>query len=790
MNITERPIDEEMKSSYMDYAMSVIVSRAIPDVRDGFKPVHRRILYGMYQLGLFHNKAYKKSARIVGEVMGKYHPHGDQAIYNTLARMAQSFSMRYPLVDGQGNFGSIDGDAPAAMRYTEAKLSKIAEEMIRDIDMETVDFMLNFDGTLKEPVVLPSRVPNLLINGSSGIAVGMATNIPPHNLREIVDALIYLIEHRKDAEVDDLLQFIKGPDFPTGAKIVGYEGIVNAYRTGRGKIKVVAKYDIKDNHIIIHEIPYGINKSNLLKKIAELVNDDKIRGISDLKDESNRDGIRIIIKIKRDYDPNIVINQLLEKTELESTYGIINLVLVNGVPKVLNLKELMEEYLKHRMTVLIRKSEFKLRKAQERKHIVDGLIRALSMIDEVISTIKASMNAKDAHNNLMDMGFSDAQAKAILEMRLQKLTSMEVDALKEEERKLKEEIEYLEKLLNNEEMRYTLLTDELKEVKGKYGDERRTEIIRGEITHRSIEELIPSEEVVIILTKHGYVKRITLNEYRLQSRGGKGLMITYGDADIVEDVVTADTHDTVMFFTSTGKVFALKAYEIPEGSRRSKGRAIVNIIPKIEGKVVRIMSIKEFKGILFFVTRKGIVKRTYLNEFYSIKTNGKIAIHFDEDDELVDVMITTGNDDVFLFTKFGQAIRFAEGDVRTMGRNARGVIGIRLRPVDEVISAGITNDGEYVFAMLSTGFGKRTPVKEYRRIKRGGYGVRNILIRNGYVVKSIVVEENSEVILLTKKGKSIRIPVNGISVNGRSAHGVKLINLENGDTIINAAKVK
>ncbi len=789
MKILERPIDEEMKNSYLDYAMSVIVSRAIPDVRDGLKPVHRRILYGMYQLGLYHNKPYKKSARIVGEVMGKYHPHGDQAIYNTLARMAQDFSMRYPLIDGQGNFGSIDGDAPAAMRYTEARLSRIAEEMLKDIDMETVDFMLNFDGTLKEPVVLPARIPNLLINGSSGIAVGMATNMPPHNLREIVDAMIYLIDN-PEASVDDLLKFVKGPDFPTGGRVVGYSGLVEAYRTGRGKIKIVAKYRIEGQNIIIYEIPYGINKSNLLKKIAALVREDKIRGISDMKDESDREGIRVVIKVKRDFNPEVVVNQLLERTELESTYGIINLVLVDGVPRVLNLKELMVEYIKHRMDVLIRKSRFRLKKARERKHIVDGLIRALSMIDEVIATIKASKDVKEAQTNLVGMGFTEVQAKAILEMRLQKLTSMEITALKEEAKKLEEEIEYLEKLLSDEGMRYRVIKDELREIREKYGDDRRTEIVYSEVERRSIEELIPEEEDVIILTHRGYIKRITLDEYRVQNRGGKGLMISYGDDDLVRDVVKANSHDTLLFFTSTGKAFAAKAYEIPEGSRRARGGAIVNIIKRIDGEVIRMISVKSFEGILFFVTKKGIVKRTYLSDFSNIRSTGIRAINFDEDDEIVDVLVTNGDSDVFLFTRFGQAIRFPEDSVRIMGRNARGVRGIRLRYGDEVVSAALSTEGNYVLAILSDGHGKRTPVEEYRRTNRGGVGIRNISIRNSTVVKSMVVEDDSEVILLTKNGMSIRIPVANISVMGRSARGVKLIALEEGDEIVNAAKVK
>ncbi len=789
MKILEKPIDEEMKNSYLDYAMSVIVSRAIPDVRDGLKPVHRRILYGMHQLGLFHNKPYKKSARIVGEVMGKYHPHGDQAIYNTLARMAQDFSMRYVLIDGQGNFGSIDGDAPAAMRYTEARLSKIAEEMLKDIEMETVDFMPNFDGTLREPIVLPARIPNLLINGASGIAVGMATNIPPHNLREIADAMIYLIDH-PDCNVDELLKFVKGPDFPTGGKVIGYSGLVEAYRTGRGKIKIVAKYHIEGQNIVITEIPYGLNKSNILKKIAALVREDKLQGIADLKDESDRDGIRIVVKVKRDFNPEVVVNQLLERTELESTYGIINLVLVDGVPKVLNLKELMEEYIKHRMSVLIRKTEYQLKKARERKHIVDGLIKALGMIDEVIATIKASKDVKEAHANLVKMGFSDAQSKAILEMRLQKLTSMEISALKEEARKLEEDIKRFEELLESESLRYQYIKEELQDIKEKYGDERRTEILYTEYEKRDIEELIPREEDVIVLTQRGYIKRITLDEYKVQNRGGKGLMISYGENDIVQDVVKANSHDVLLFFTSTGKVFSARAYEIPEGSRRARGRALVNIIKRIDGVVKRMIAVKTFEGILFFVTRKGIVKRTYLSEFSNIRSNGMRAIYFDEDDEIVDVMVTNGESDIFLFTKFGQAIRFPEDSVRIMGRNARGVRGIKLRDGDEVVSAGLSSDGKYVFSILADGHGKRTPIDEYRITNRGGVGIRNIRTKTSHVVKGIMVNDSSEIILLTKNGMSIRFSVSDVSVMGRNARGVKLIRLEDDDEIVNATKVK
>ena len=789
MNIVERPIDEEMKSSYMDYAMSVIVSRAIPDVRDGLKPVHRRILYGMYQLGLFHNKPYKKSARIVGEVMGKYHPHGDQAIYNTLARMAQDFSMRYPLVDGQGNFGSIDGDSPAAMRYTEARLSKIAEEMLSNIDMDTVDFMPNFDGTLKEPVVLPSRIPNLLINGSSGIAVGMATNIPPHNLAEIMDSLVYLIDH-PDASIEELLKFVKGPDFPTGAKIVGYDGLVEAYRTGRGKIKIVAKYEIKGGKIIIREVPYGLNKSNILKKIAELVRNEKIRGIADLRDESDREGIRVVVKVKRDVNPEIVVNQLLEHTELETTYGIINLVLVDGVPRILNLKELLQEYINHRLTILLRKTEYLLKKATEKKHILEGLIRALGMIDKVIATIRASKDAKEALANLMKMDFTELQARAILDMKLQRLTSLEIQNLKEENEKLAKDINFYKKVLEDEKLRKDLLKKEFREIRDKYSDKRRTEIVMGKIERRSIEELIPEEEDVIILTHRGYIKRITLDEYKVQKRGGKGLMISYGENDLVRDVVKANSHDTLLFFTSTGKVFASKTYEIPEGSRRTKGRAIVNIIKRIDGEVIRMISVRKFEGVLFFVTRKGVVKRTYLSEFSNIRSTGIRAIKFDEDDEIVDVLVTSGESDVFLFTKFGQAIRFSEEVVRTMGRNARGVRGIRLRDGDEVISAALSTEGNYVFAILADGHGKRTPLEEYRRTNRGGIGIRNISIRNSFVVKSMIVDEESEVILLTKNGMSIRISAGNVSVMGRNARGVKLIKLEKSDEIVNAAKVK
>ncbi len=788
MNILERAIDEEMKNSYMDYAMSVIVSRALPDVRDGLKPVHRRILYGMYELGLHHNKPYKKSARIVGEVMGKYHPHGDQAIYNTLARMAQDFYMRYPLVDGQGNFGSIDGDAPAAMRYTEARLSRIAEEMLKDIDMDTVDFMPNFDGTLKEPVVLPSRIPNLLVNGSSGIAVGMATNMPPHNLGEIVDALVYLIDN-PDSSVDELLNFVKGPDFPTGGTIIGYQGLVDAYRTGKGKIKVRAKYEVQDDRIIVREIPYEVNKSSLLKKIASLVREDKIRGISDLKDESDREGIRIVIKVKRDVNPEIVINQLLEHTDLEVTYGVINLVLVDGVPRVLNLKELMQEYLKHRMEVLVRKLNYQLRKAKERKHIVEGLVRALRMIDEVIATIKASRDVKEAAKNLVAMKFSELQAKAILDMRLQKLTSMEIDALVEENKKLQEEIENIEDLLSHEEKRYEVIKQELLEVKSLYGDSRKTDIHRGPIERRDIEDLIPNEQAVIILTEKGYIRRLKMDEYRPQGRGGKGVMINYGEGDLPRDIITANLHDYLMFFTKNGRVYWLKAYEVPEGTRRSRGRAIINLLPKLGSDVIRMLSLSDFSGYLFFITKKGIVKRTSLEEFSNPRTTGIRAINFDEDDELVDVKITHGDEDVFLFTKYGKAIRFSEEDVRVMGRSARGVRGIKLQDGDEVISSAVESEGPYVFSVLNTGYGKRTPIAEYRRIKRGGMGVKNINASNAMVVKSLLTQENDEALILTKNGMSIRIRIGDVSVMGRSARGVRLIKLEKDDEVINLAKI-
>ncbi len=788
MKIKEIPIDEEMKNSYMDYAMSVIVSRALPDVRDGLKPVHRRILYGMYELGLYHNKPYKKSARIVGEVMGKYHPHGDQAIYNTLARMAQDFSMRYPLVDGQGNFGSIDGDAPAAMRYTEARLSRIAEEMLRDIEMDTVDLMPNFDGTLKEPVVLPSRIPNLLINGSSGIAVGMATNMPPHNLGEVIDALVYLIEH-PDAEIRELMEFVQGPDFPTGGEVIGYAGLVDAYTTGRGKIKIRARYEVKKNRIIVKEIPYEVNKSNLLKKIATLVREERIRGIVDLKDESDREGIRIVIKVKRDMNPEVVVNQLLEHTDLEVTYGIINLVLVDGVPRILNLKELMQEFLKHRMDVLIRKSRFRLKKAEERKHIVEGLVKALRMIDRVITTIKSSRDVKDATENLMKMGFTEIQAKAILEMRLQKLTSMEISALREENRKLEKEIRELQELLEDESLRYRVIKEELLELKKTYGDKRRTGIIKGAVERRDIEDLIPNEKTVIILTKKGYIRRLKMDEYRPQGRGGKGVIINYGDGDLPQDAVTAELHDYLLFFTRNGRVYWLKAYEVPEGTRRSRGRAVVNLLPKIGSEVVRIIPVSEFTGYLFFVTRNGTVKRTSLSEFSNPRTTGIRALHLDEDDELVDVKITEGDEDIFLFTRYGQAIRFSEDDVRVMGRTARGVRGIKLRDGDEVISASMLSEGDYVFSILNTGYGKRTNVREYRRIKRGGYGVRCINVRGGYVVKSMLTRDDDEILLLTRNGMSIRIRVEEVSVQGRNARGVRLIRLQSGDEVVNAAKI-
>ena len=788
MKIKEIPIDEEMTSSYMDYAMSVIVSRALPDVRDGLKPVHRRILYGMYELGLHHTKPYKKSARIVGEVMGKYHPHGDQAIYNTLARMVQDFSMRYPLVDGQGNFGSIDGDSPAAMRYTEARLSKIAEEMLKDIDMETVDFMPNFDGSLEEPVVLPARIPNLLINGSSGIAVGMATNMPPHNLGEVVDALVYLIDNPQ-ASIKDLMNFVQGPDFPTGGEVIGYEGLVDAYTTGKGKIKIRAKYRVKGHRIIVNEIPYEVNKSNLLKKIASLVREEKIRGIADLKDESDREGIRIVIKVKRDANPEIVVNQLLEHTELEVTYGIINLVLVDGVPRTLNLKQLMEEYLRHRMDVLIRKTNFQLRKAKERKHIVEGLVKALNMIDDIIRLIKSSRTPRIAEENLIKLGFSELQARAILDMKLQKLTSMEINALVEENRKLEEEINRLNNLLKNESLRYKTIKEELMEIKRKYGDKRRTTIIKGAVEKREIEDLIPNEKVVVILTKKGYIRRLKMYEYRPQGRGGKGVMINYGDGDLPQDVIISDLHDYILFFTRNGRVYWLKTYEIPEGTRRSRGRAIVNLLPRIGSEVIRIIPVSNFEGYLFFATRNGTVKRTSLSEFSNPRATGIRALLLDEDDELVDVKITSGDEDIFLFTKYGQAIRFSEDDVRVMGRAARGVRGIKLRDGDEVISASASSEGTYVFSLLNTGYGKRTNIREYRRIKRGGYGVRYINTRGGYVVRSMLTTEDDEVLILTKKGMSIRVKLDQVSVQGRNARGVRMIHLEKGDEVLNAAKI-
>ncbi len=789
MKVKEISIDEEMKNSYMDYAMSVIVSRALPDVRDGLKPVHRRILYAMHELGLHPGKPYKKSARIVGEVMGKYHPHGDQAIYNTLARMAQDFSMRYPLVDGQGNFGSIDGDSPAAMRYTEARLAKIAEEMLVDIDMDTVDFVPNFDGTLKEPVVLPSRVPNLLINGSSGIAVGMATNMPPHNLGEIVDALVYLIDN-PDASVSELMEFVKGPDFPTGGVVIGYEGLVDAYTTGRGKIKIRAKYKIEKDKIIIHEIPYEVNKSNLLKKIAALVRDDKLKGIADMKDESDREGIRIVIKVKRDANPEIVVNQLLEHTDLEVTYGIINLVLVDGVPRVMTLRGLMKEYLRHRMEVLVRRTQYRLKKARERKHIIEGLVKALSIIDEVIAAIKSSATVQEANTRLMDMGFTELQSKAILEMRLQKLTSMEMNALIEENKKLGEEIRDLESLLSDETRRYEVIKSELLEIKKKYADSRRTEILKGEIRSRSVEELIPNDKTVVILTRKGYIRRLSMDEYRPQGRGGKGVIINYGEGDLPQDTVVANLHDYLLFFTRNGRVYWLKAYEIPEGTRRSRGRAIVNFLPKLGSEVIRVLAVSKFEGYLFFVTKKGVVKRTLLSDFSKPRSTGIRAIVFDEDDELVDVKITNGDEDIFLFTKYGQAIRFSEDDVRVMGRTARGVRGIKLKDGDEVISAAALGEGKYVFPVLSSGYGKRTPVGEYRRIKRGGMGVRNIITRGAYVVKSLIVNDHDEALLMTKEGMSIRIRLSDVSVHSRNARGVRLIKMNPGDEVVDVAVLR
>jgi DNA gyrase subunit A len=792
-------IDEEMKRSYIDYSMSVIVGRALPDVRDGLKPVHRRCLYGMYELGNTHDKAYKKSARVVGDVMGKYHPHGDTAIYDTIVRMAQDFSLRYPLVDGQGNFGSVDGDSAAHMRYTEIRMEEIAEELLADLDKETVDFAPNFDETLNEPTVLPAKLPNLLINGSSGIAVGMATNIPPHNLGEIVDGTVALIDN-PDLEPADMLNYVKGPDFPTGAYIYGRDGIREAYLTGRGSIRQRAKTEITEEGgkttILVTEIPYMVNKAKLIEAIAELVKDKKIEGISDLRDESDRDGMRIVIELKRAANANVLLNQLFKHTQLETTFGVNNLSLVDNVPMTLDLKDTIGYYIKHRQEVVTKRSQFELKKAEAREHILAGLIIALTNIDDFVRIIRASANVDEARAALMaKYGLSEEQAKAILEMRLSRLTALERQKIDDERAGLMKEIAHLKAVLASPQMVLDIIKSELLALKEKYGDARRTVIVdsAGDIVD---EDLIPVENMVVSITNTGYIKRMPVDTYRTQRRGGVGIVgMETKEEDYVVDVFVASTHDNILFFSNKGKVYALKVYEIPPAqSRQARGKAIINLINIEPGEAINaMMPIKTFddQHYLIMCTREGTIKKTVLSAYQNIRSTGIIAIGLTEGDELISVKMTSGEQEVLIATRNGKINRFAEKEVRDTGRPAQGVIGIRLSENDKVIGMEIVDPAQSVLTICANGFGKRTPIDEYTPHHRGGQGMISIktTLRNGPVVSVIGVIGDEEIVVATKDAQMVRMMVSEIPEIGRNTQGVRVIKLRPEDGVVAVAKL-
>ncbi len=789
-----KPIEEIMKTSYMDYAMSVIIGRSLPDVRDGLKPVQRRILYSMHEMNLYHDKPFKKCARIVGEVMGKYHPHGEAPIYEALVRMAQPFTFRYTLIEGQGNFGSIDGDSPAAMRYTEARLSKIVEEMLKDIDMETVPMMQNFDGSLEEPLYLPSGIPNLLINGSSGIAVGMATNIPPHNISDSIDSIVYYIKNN-GCSVDELINIIKGPDFPTGGVILNYNGLVEAYRTGRGTIKIRGKYVIEEDKnsksIIFTEIPYEVNKSELLQKISEMVKEGKITGIINIKDESNKEGIRVIFKLKKDANPEIVLNQLFEHSQLEVTYGIIMLAILDNVPRVFNLKDLIAEYSKHRFNITKRRLEFKLKKDEEREHILSGLIIALDNIDNVIKIIKESSNPSEASVNLQkNFRLTEIQAKAILEMRLQRLTSMEREEIINEENRILDEIKSIKDILSSSEKIYNLIIDELNEIKKKYGDERKTEILKENVIRRDERDLIPPEDMIITLTERGYIKRVSMTDYRTQSKGGKGVITEYGE-DIPLQVIIANNRDQLLLFTNTGRVYSLDVYRIPQMSRKAIGKSINNFINLNENeKIVYMMPYSEnSEGYIVFLTGKGIVKKTSVEEFKNVMSRGIIAIKL-EDDVLKDVKLIKNEDEILISTKMGMIARFNSSEIRAMGRNAYGVRGIKVRKDDEIISMATGNGDSLLLTITEKGKGKLTKVSEFRKTHRGSVGVKGQKVneKTGYLVSVMAVEMNDLIMIQTKNGMTIAFRVNEIPVQGRNAQGVRLMNVDENDAVKTTVK--
>jgi len=798
-------IDKEMKSAYIDYSMSVIVSRALPDVRDGLKPVHRRVLYGMHELGVRSNSAHKKSARIVGEVLGKYHPHGDTSVYDSMVRMAQEWSLRYMLVDGQGNFGSIDGDSPAAMRYTEARMRKIADDMLADIDKDTVDHQLNFDDSLQEPTVLPTRVPNLLVNGASGIAVGMATNMPPHNLSEVVDGTVAYIDNN-DIEIDELITHIKAPDFPTGGIIYGYDGVKEAFHTGRGRVVMRGKANIEEVQgrecIIVTEIPYQVNKADMIKKTADLVNEKKIEGISSIRDESDRKGMRIVYILKRDAIPNIVLNTLYKYTALQSSFSVNNIALVNGRPQMLNVKQMIHYFVEHRHEVVVRRTKFDLKKAEDRAHILEGLIIASDNIDEVISIIRASSNADEARENLMErFKLTEIQAKAIVEMRLRQLTGLEQDKLRSEYDEVIKTIADLKDILDRKDRRMQIIKDELLEVKDKYGDERRSEInfAGGDL---SIEDMIPDEQVVITISHAGYIKRTPLTEYKTQNRGGVGQKASSTrNEDFLEHLFVGTNHQYMLFFTQKGKCFWMRVYEIPEGSRTSKGRAIQNLINiEQDDKVKAFICTQDLKDedyvnnhYVIMATKKGTVKKTSLEQYSRPRQNGINAIGIREDDELLEAKLTTGTSQIFLGLKSGKAIRFEEGKTRPMGRNASGVRGIRLADDnDEVIGMVSVHDfDEEILVVSENGYGKRSSIDDYRITNRGGKGVKTISIteKTGGLVAIKNVSDSDDLMIINKSGIAIRMSVEDLRVMGRATQGVKLINIKGNDSIAAVAKV-
>jgi DNA gyrase subunit A len=792
-------LEEEMKSSYIDYSMSVIVARALPDVRDGLKPVHRRVLFGMQELGVAYNKPYKKSARIVGEVLGKYHPHGDTAVYDTMVRMVQDFSLRYPLVDGQGNFGSVDGDSPAAMRYTEARLARIADEMLRDLDKNTVDFAPNFDDSLQEPTVLPSYLPNLLINGSSGIAVGMATNIPPHNISEVIDGLIALI-NKPDVTDEKLMKYITAPDFPTGGIIYGYSGVKDAYKTGRGRIILRAKANIETQkngreNIIVTELPYQVNKANLIEKIAELVKGGKIGDISNIRDESDRDGMRVVIELKRDAQPPVVLNQLFKHTQMQTTFGVIMLALVNGIPKVLTLKETMKHFIDHRMDVLIKRTKFELDAAEKRAHILEGYIIALDNIDAVIETIKKSRDVETAKKNLMKkFKLSEIQAKAILDMRLQRLTGLERKKIEDEYREIIKLIEKLQGILGSEEKRYLIIKDELLELKNKYGDERKTEIVH-DYEDFSIEDIIAEEDVVVTISHKGFIKRFPVSGYRKQGRGGKGVTgAGTKDDDFIEHMFIASTHQYILFFTDQGKCYWLKVFEIPEAGRAARGRSILNLVQKDKDEnITAFITVKEFSDnqFLVMVTEKGTVKKTVLSAYGNVRKNGINAINLAKGDRLIEVKLTEGNNDLVIGTRNGFAIRFNEKDVRDMGRTATGVRGVRLGKDDKVVGLLVIKRQASILVVTEKGYGKRSDINDYRITHRGGKGVFTVKAndKNGKMIALMEAMDEDELVIITTHGIVIRQSMKEIRVMGRNTQGVRVIRLKDGDTIADIAKV-